>query len=1079
MGAFVEAHIYSTGPDVVPEVYGDAVAYVEVGGNNYQSTAPGPLSFSDLLAYWSTDLSTQTSETVLFAYNSTTDRVTVTCTATLDLALTGATAPLLGFTGLSYSGTSITAESGPGAIVPLVSAPMDPPKMIDRAELTRYRHGQALATTWTQIRVQTVELVARGAEADRLTAWVTSGFVTVTDSEGVTVSGFVVDEPEFKTEGQREQITIRRLVLVLADAATVEAGPYTGVWGALAFGWNVIYGLTVDGIPSLFVERQAGDVTGEGALSIDDSADIGVEIDRERGLGAGLALSVTLRDTSTVRGYMRNPSLIARLTASYASDAATINVDDTTGWPSSGSLYLGHERFSYTGTTGTTFTGVNRTSTSIQRIYESAAGYVCTDRPYQWRGRRCNLQAFPVNPYGWAQASGITVFYGELEAEPLRKRDGFALTAQSLDRVLEREIVGVSTGTVESQDGCVAYPDLKLSLTIEGKHNSGTPGFSYSFEVSPFTALTGPTVLDWSSFAQQLRDEWNTVVSALVANTYIDTYPTLEPIGPAGFQLRIPLLYDANFHVYRYSASWSGGGVNSASGLTPWANMPQNYGVSEALTTQAVVQWYDGDLRRANVVGTSTWPVQTAQEASPACFVRLETPTFTTVTECRFQVGDEGYKAVCESVLLDDGRVFLYAIKGKFGGAIPANLIGATVTLGAALSNGGSSLASLSYKILTSSGTGDNGAQDVLSQSQGYAIPESLLTWSGGIDDGGTLDGLADDAIATLSALPERISLADFLGGLLALRRQAIALAPYGTGMRLQLVSTGPGASDWVAAVTDDDLVGYAEDPAETTERLRPPNRVTLQAGDDIEPVTVQDLSSVAIEGPNEWTLTVPVGDRDSLVALALACGQSLLTLDRSGQAATLRLPPWLTCKVGDSLSLDVSHPSLWSPQTGLPGYTGFARISGLLRNLRTGVQKATLLLSGNQTVAAISPAWQVFDWTGPDNDPTAIAIVQPSDLNNGLAFEIYEYIANMLAQSASPVALLHYEPGVSEGVGQFVYVTAASIGTNVVDLTVSSVTGVTLTADSWLTLPDLTSAEGSAWQDGHAHVDDGTFWEG
>lgn len=1077
MGAAVEAHIYGDSTGVVTA---DSRLNVEIGAISYASESQSPLSFTALLDYWSTDLSTQSGETVLIAYSGGSDRITVTCTDTIELILTAATAALLGFTGTSYTGTSITAESGPGGYVPLTAAPMDPPRMIDRAELTRYRHGQALATTWTQIRVQNVEFVARGEAADRMTAWVTSGFVTVTDSEGVTVSGFVADEPEFRTEGQREQITIRRFVLVLADAATVEAGPYRGVWGALAFGWNVIYMLTVDGIPTDFVERQAGALTGEGALSIDDSADIGVEIDRERGLGAGLALSVTLRDTAVVREYMRNPSLIARLTASYASDAATINVDDTTGWPASGSLYLGHETFSYTGTTGTTFTGVNRTSTSVQRIYESAVGYVCTDRPYQWRGRRCELQAFPVDPYGYAQNDGITVFYGEIEAEPLRKRDGFAINAQSLDRVLEREIVGVSTGVVESQDGCVAYPDLSLNLYIEGTNAAGVQQFAYTFSVSPFTALTAPTVLDWSSFAEQLRGEWNAVVSAIVGNTFVDTYPTLEPIQPAGFQLRIPLLYDSDFIVFRYSASWSGGGVNSGSGLTPWQNMPAAYGLTESLTTQAVVQWYDGDLRRANIIGTATWPVQTAAEPSPAVFVRLETPTFTTVTECRFQVGDKGYKAVCESVLLDDGRVFLYAIKGKFGGAIPANLIGATVTMGAALSSG-VDLADLTNTILTSSGSGDNGALDTLSQSQGYAIAESLLLWSGDFAGGdpGTLDGLNDSAMATLSALPERISLADFLGGLLALRRQAIALAPYGGGMRFQLVSTGPGGSDWVATVTDDDLVGYAEEPAETTERLRPPNRVTLQAGDDIEPVTVQDLSSVAIEGPNEWTLTVPVGDRDSLVALALAYGQSLLTIDRMAQAATVRLPPWVDCIVGDSLLLDVSHPGLWSPVTGRPGYNGFARISGLLRNLRTAVQTATLLLDGSQTTAALSPAFQVDSWGGPDNNPTTIVVYQPSDFGSGLHVQVLQYVTNMLAQSPSPVALLHYRPGVSEGVGQLVYVTAAIIVPDGVRLTVSSVSGVTLTADSWLTFPDLTSAEGSGWQDGHAHVDDGTFWEG
>jgi hypothetical protein len=177
-------------------------------------------------------------------------------------------------------------------------------------------------------------------------------------------------------------------------------------------------------------------------------------------------------------------------------------------------------------------------------------------------------------------------------------------------------------------------------------------------------------------------------------------------------------------------------------------------------------------------------------------------------------------------------------------------------------------------------------------------------------------------------------------------------------------------------------------------------------------------------------------------------------------------------------LALDVTHPGLWSPTAGTPGYTGNARISGLLRNLRTGVQTATLLLDGDQVAAALSPAWRVDSWTGPDNDPATIDIAQPADVAN-IYVQVLEYIQNMLAQSGGTVTLLHYEPGVAEGGGGSLVISAAEIvGGGTVRLTVDSSTA-TLTADSWLTFPDLASGDGSTWQDGHAHVDDGTFWEG
>jgi hypothetical protein len=149
-------------------------------------------------------------------------------------------------------------------------------------------------------------------------------------------------------------------------------------WTPTPYGYSPVYWISVAGLPVIFTERALGltlptDIaTEDGALVIDDSAEVGVErIDRDRGIGAGLDLTVKLLDTATVRDYMRRWTLSATLTTDLAVGGATVYVDDTTGWPASGEIHIGTERITYSSKTGTTFVVDSRaTAGSLANAYD-------------------------------------------------------------------------------------------------------------------------------------------------------------------------------------------------------------------------------------------------------------------------------------------------------------------------------------------------------------------------------------------------------------------------------------------------------------------------------------------------------------------------------------------------------------------------------------------------------------------------------------------------------------------------------------------------------------------------------------
>lgn len=112
---------------------------------------------------------------------------------------------------------------------------------------------------------------------------------------------------------------------------------------------------------------------------------------------------------------------ITVLTADLSATGTTATVDDTTDFPSSGTLYIGAETATYSGKTSTTFTGLTRAKFNtyahyhtgdLDQVYEVGAGgpYV-TDRLFSLQGRRLRVYAGT----GFLDANGALVAYGANE----------------------------------------------------------------------------------------------------------------------------------------------------------------------------------------------------------------------------------------------------------------------------------------------------------------------------------------------------------------------------------------------------------------------------------------------------------------------------------------------------------------------------------------------------------------------------------------------------------------------------------------------------------------------------------------
>jgi len=212
---------------------------------------------------------------------------------------------------------------------------------------------------------------------------------------------------------------------ILAGPLPATSGPFA----PLARGYSMALRAQVEGV---------GEYTEQDDLIISDRASFVARMDRESGGLGGSQLRVGIADGEP----FERPTLGATLTAETAHDDTTLLVDDTTGWPSSGVLYVGLERCTYTGTTGTSFTGVTRGVPAYGYSPSAPLGWATvTDRPLQWPGRIVRLWVDYLDAYGRRRPDvSVTLWTGEVAASPAYDSGAWWLDCEDISRRLSRPI---------------------------------------------------------------------------------------------------------------------------------------------------------------------------------------------------------------------------------------------------------------------------------------------------------------------------------------------------------------------------------------------------------------------------------------------------------------------------------------------------------------------------------------------------------------------------------------------------------------------------------------------------------------
>jgi hypothetical protein len=859
----------------------------------------------------------------------------------------------------------------------------------------------------------------------------------------------------------------------------------SSAWTPGQYGWGVVYWLTVEGVPVVWLERETSlslptGYVQDASLIIDRSSEVGQLVDRESGLGAGYPLTFHLLDTVTVRGWLRKWALQAVLSQTVGWADAVVHVDDVAGWPAGGGVFwLGLERIEYAATVGggdPRFTGCTRgTAGSLAGDYPpGTVGSVCTDLPRWWRGRQVRLYASPCTPGGsltgaTLDAEADEIWRGTLDRGPDRVGGLWELQAQSLDRRLDLPLAAPLSGVVvDKVQRWAVEPGDSFQVHVAGFNAAPAPAvklWEFVIDVLPFAGYASGSLLTANEQADAIKAAWLVALPLApnVVTGLFDAATFLGPLVPGGNGTPGLWLWSLSLLVGCVPAP----GVVSSKLAFNGADTP---------ALQTLVQWYSMGVPAGGSLKWLGWqsngeqiggavPAGSPQKAVFAgVAVQFDVPG-TPPSFGKLRIGDVvlTYKTaqVAGQLAFFSG---LYVSPSK---PFDASAVKAGVAVELVYGDGGNAPDVL-RDLLSSSGTGQRGAFDVLGLGQGYGLDGVPATATSAVEVE-SFDLLAQGPMV---ALPVDVglggkSVADLFGGLLALSQLGVVTRgddkQGARRQRLQLVTTQPGGSAWLVAIGDSDLLTTDGEPVKAVARRQVPNTMRLSVGD--ASYRVQDLPAASNQGEVAVEYSLPLVGK----LAAEQVGQWALARfvpAQTEQAIELQLVPWLGVDVGDLVWLELSHFAVWQWSTGTPGYTGTGRVLGIKRELKTGAITATILIDGGPVKRALCPAAQVSAWTGAAGAPATITVPR----------RFFAHLSKTLALS-SPLRLRHYEAGLGaeDAGGGYSISAVVDSGTDCV-LTVAAVLGgAVLSAYSWLTLPELATA--SVYQAGFAHEGDGSIW--
>lgn len=858
----------------------------------------------------------------------------------------------------------------------------------------------------------------------------------------------------------------------------------SALWSAEQYGWHHILAVTIDGIAECWVERPLTITLPDGrsvqdkALICDHSAEIGQEAGRTSGIGQGYPLSFQLDSTVATNAYMRAPAHVSKLALDCTAGATTLTVDDTTGWPSSGTLYIGLERITYTGTTPTTFTGCTRgTAESLARPHYTGSGSsVLTEVPQWWRGRTVRLFGIGCNPAGIQAGTPELLWCGTISEGPNRTQDGtWAFNALSLDRRLAEPLPMGATGKVIDAVArhAVTNPTATFQLYVK------VPGlYEHTVSFQPFSAFAVGDLLTPAEQMAAIKSAWDAAVVAAGLGSDLGTLAFYQFTADSKTYTGIlaePATYKGAWGVSVVLKNTSGSVVQWAyvqttiDGKALNANAPaQPVLISAGAQSPVPTGWQtSGDF--------STGQAVAAPPAFTALALQLDTPYEALPQTGWLVIEDTGQSIGFKSTTVQGGLAYFGGMTLQGGAPVtdPTSLVGKKASI--QVNEGAATMGEAMLKWLESGGGG--GLYDQWPVGCGLAIPADL------IDEASFLTGLGAWAGLGATIKTGGQSFADVFGGVLALAQRAVVLRGDASGgVRIGLISTDPGGSDYLATVTDTHLLSFDAPPVVPLDRTDAPNqfKVTCRTSADLAVITVRDGPSANAQGTVEHSFTVPIGigpdgsgsDLTHVRERVTSLAASLFAQSQTMQELELHLVPWAgPMNVGDLIWFQTIHHAAWQFSTGQQGYSGTARVVGVKRAIG-GAVTANVLVDGAAHTRSLCPAGLVQDF----DDPASPAWVEiPLKFATHFAKEIK-------LNGGLPVRLTHYQPGAGDetGGGYVMVGTALSTGT-ACRLYVSSYAGLATalsnlpTLPSYLTLPK--TADCSTFQSAFAHMEDGSTW--
>jgi len=791
----------------------------------------------------------------------------------------------------------------------------------------------------------------------------------------------------------------------------------TSIDNLIKRGYGYIIAAEVEGIGVVFAERIPLRVDASAAptlptsytaasasLLIQSGQAISVEMDRDTGIGRGDAWEMllsweALEDEGLPAALFKRATLVGRLTDSLAYNSTTIPVDDVTGWPSSGTAYLGRERIDYG--------GVNSGTDSFTSCTRGVLGYTyandgndpsdfktLTNIPQIWRGRFVTLHQHIVSPEGrMLDSTWLTgdyhreIWKGFIDSPPVPDIFGMRLRCLPLVRLLSRPFGsadelpilqfgdGVTIGEQAPGDypivmrdfgGAVNNSDGALTITLVYT-TIGSPSVT-----STIVASVGHYASGWSSiytdhvvplgvWLQALRDDLTT---------------TLVTGGP----------YQAVNGI-----AWGSETIMGPQDATGWATLlrynPNTHTIN-SLTIEVAEWCYWLRVDEIQTVAGSTVDAYltgirfgwTLHNFSEGAYLPLRLPNGSPLVQASMPAASLGWlDAGAEELIRWDAiktpswfpacvlvriaeRNVGWSDNNFEGGNKPSNeqrfRDGGTVTV---VIGDVASLPTAIGEILQSSGTspsagsaGSRGSLDLL--GAGYGIP------AGWINAAATVPGFTGiyPLVSNGSA-----SLADLAGGLFLLANMcAVQRRNSSNDVVIDIVATTADAAksyDPTVAASDVELTGHgvpqlSEGPnvIEVDSSAGPYARRTF---------IVKSMARIQQEGTRNMTLTAP----GAAPARVVSGAADILHRGRGQSVVALTVAPWVSVQVGDLVTLTTAHPTQYDFGTAARSPASVsARVVGYRLDLWTGKQTITLKTSGLTDLGlSLCPTWKVANVSG------------------------------------------------------------------------------------------------------------------